>query len=89
LLVRLREALAGVSAGDGVATAGETFIADRTVSLDITTCSSLKVNRRFGGTCPLHLKGRKISRGKSSVKSEKIKRNAARSEKISDKGHKR
>jgi hypothetical protein len=29
--------------------------------LDITPCGLLKVNRRFGGTCHLHLQGRKIS----------------------------
>jgi hypothetical protein len=28
---------------------------------DITPCSLLKVNRRFGGTCRLHLQGRRIS----------------------------
>jgi hypothetical protein len=28
---------------------------------DITPCSPLKVNRRFGGTCCLHLHGRRIS----------------------------
>jgi hypothetical protein len=27
---------------------------------DITPCSQLKVNRRFGGTCHLHLQGRRI-----------------------------
>jgi hypothetical protein len=29
---------------------------------DITPCSPLKVNRRFGGTCRLHLQDRRISR---------------------------
>jgi hypothetical protein len=29
---------------------------------DITQCSPLKVNRCFGGTCRLHLQGRRISR---------------------------
>jgi hypothetical protein len=29
---------------------------------DITPCSPLKVIRRFGGICSLHLKGRRISR---------------------------
>jgi hypothetical protein len=28
---------------------------------DIMPCSTLKVNRRFGGKCRLHLQGRKIS----------------------------
>jgi hypothetical protein len=29
---------------------------------DITPCSALNVNRRFGGTCRLHLQGRRISK---------------------------
>jgi hypothetical protein len=33
-----------------------------TVFWDITLCSPLKVNRRFGGTYRLHLQGRRISR---------------------------
>jgi hypothetical protein len=28
---------------------------------DITQCKPLKLNRRFGGTCRIHLQGRKIS----------------------------
>jgi hypothetical protein len=28
---------------------------------DVTPCSPFKVNRRFGGTCRLHLQGREIS----------------------------
>jgi hypothetical protein len=32
---------------------------------DITPCSPLKVNRRFGGTYRLHLQGRKISRARN------------------------
>jgi hypothetical protein len=28
---------------------------------DITSCSPLKVNRHFGGTCHLHLQGQRIS----------------------------
>jgi hypothetical protein len=31
---------------------------------DTTPCSPLKVNRRFGGTCRLHLQSRKISRAR-------------------------
>jgi hypothetical protein len=34
-----------------------------TIFWDITPCSLLKVNRRFGGTYRIHLKGR-ISRGR-------------------------
>jgi hypothetical protein len=32
---------------------------------DIAPCSPLKVNRRFGGTCRLHLQGRRISRARN------------------------
>jgi hypothetical protein len=35
---------------------------------DITPCSALKINGCFGGTCGLHLQGRKISREKTNVK---------------------
>jgi hypothetical protein len=35
-----------------------------TIIWDITPCSPLKVNRRFGGTCRLHLQGRIISRAR-------------------------
>jgi hypothetical protein len=34
---------------------------------DITPCSSLKVNRRFEGTCHLHLQGRRISQVKNQL----------------------
>jgi hypothetical protein len=33
------------------------------------SCSPLKVNRRFGGTCRLHLQGRRISRARNQCKS--------------------
>jgi hypothetical protein len=33
-----------------------------TIFWDITPCSALKVNRRFGGTCRLHFQGRRIGR---------------------------
>jgi hypothetical protein len=36
---------------------------------DITPCSPLKVNWRFGGTCRLHLQGRKISRARNQRES--------------------
>jgi hypothetical protein len=36
---------------------------------DITPCSPLKVNRRFGGTYRLHLQGRRISRARNQVAS--------------------
>jgi hypothetical protein len=36
---------------------------------DVTKSSPLKVNRRFGGTCELHDKGRGISQAETSVKS--------------------
>jgi hypothetical protein len=32
---------------------------------DKTPCSALKVKRRFGGTCRLHLQGRRISQARS------------------------
>jgi hypothetical protein len=35
---------------------------------DITSCSPIKVNRRFGGTYRLHLQGRRITKQKTSVK---------------------
>jgi hypothetical protein len=31
------------------------------IFLDITPCNPLVVNRRFGGTCRLHLQGRRLS----------------------------
>jgi hypothetical protein len=34
---------------------------------DITSCSPLKVNRRFGGACCLHLQGRRISEARNQV----------------------
>jgi hypothetical protein len=39
-----------------------------TVFWDITPCSPLKFNRRFGRTYHLHLQGRKISQQETSVK---------------------
>jgi hypothetical protein len=39
-----------------------------TIYRDITPCSLLKVNRRFGGIYRLHLQGRRINWEKSSVK---------------------
>jgi hypothetical protein len=36
---------------------------------DITPCSPLKVNRRFGGTCRLHLQSRRISRTRNQRES--------------------
>jgi hypothetical protein len=36
---------------------------------DITPCSPLKANRRFGGTCRLHLQGRRISRSRNQRES--------------------
>jgi hypothetical protein len=32
---------------------------------DITTCSPLKINRRFGGICRLHIQGRRISQARN------------------------
>jgi hypothetical protein len=36
-----------------------------TIFCDITPCSPLKVNRRFGGTCRLHLQRRRISQARN------------------------
>jgi hypothetical protein len=40
-----------------------------TIFWDITPCSPLKVNRRFGGTYRLNLQGRKISRARNQRES--------------------
>jgi hypothetical protein len=40
-----------------------------TIFCDITPCSLLKVNRRFGGICRLQLQGRRISRARSQSES--------------------
>jgi hypothetical protein len=37
---------------------------------DITPCSPSKVNRRFGGTCRLHLQGQRISQARSQCESQ-------------------
>jgi hypothetical protein len=34
---------------------------------DMTPCSPLKVNRRFRGTCRLHLQGRRISQERKQL----------------------
>jgi hypothetical protein len=36
---------------------------------DITPCTPLKVIRRFGGTCRLHLQGRRISQARNQRES--------------------
>jgi hypothetical protein len=36
---------------------------------DIMSCSTLKVNRHFGGTCHLHLQGQRISQAKKQCES--------------------
>jgi hypothetical protein len=41
----------------------------RPVFWDITQCSPLKVNRRFGGIYRLHLQGRRMSRARNRRKS--------------------
>jgi hypothetical protein len=40
----------------------------RSIFWDITLCSLLKVNRRFGGTHCLHLQGRQVSKQETSMK---------------------
>jgi hypothetical protein len=42
----------------------------RSVFWNITPCSLLKVNRRFGGTCRLHLQGRRISQARNQCEAE-------------------
>jgi hypothetical protein len=34
---------------------------------DLMPCSPLKVNRRFGGTCGLHLQGRRIGKASKAL----------------------
>jgi hypothetical protein len=41
----------------------------RVVFGNITSCSPLKVNRRFGGTCRLHLQDRRIIRARNQSES--------------------
>jgi hypothetical protein len=38
-----------------------TYVLESSIFWDITPCNPLKVNRRFGGTCLLHLRDRKIT----------------------------
>jgi hypothetical protein len=40
-----------------------------TIFWNITPCSPLRVNRRFGGTHRLHLQGRKISQARNQRES--------------------
>jgi hypothetical protein len=42
-----------------------------TIFLDITPCSPLSVNRRFGGTYRLHLAGQRASRARSMKAGDK------------------
>jgi hypothetical protein len=37
----------------------------------ITPCSPLKINRRFGGTCRLHLQGRRIIQGRNKYEASR------------------
>jgi hypothetical protein len=60
------------SVGFEVLTAG---LMKSTIFWDITPCSSLKVNRRFGRTYRLHLYGRKISRARNQRETEEKWRN--------------
>jgi hypothetical protein len=43
------------------------FILKSSIFWDITPCSPLKVNRRFGGTRTLHFQGRRISQTSKSL----------------------
>jgi hypothetical protein len=40
-------------------------VTESSIFWDITQCSTLKVNRRFGGTCRLHLQGRRIRQARN------------------------
>jgi hypothetical protein len=40
------------------------------IFLDITPCNPLKVNRRFGGTCRLHLQERRISQARNQLEAD-------------------
>jgi hypothetical protein len=46
---------------------------------DKTPCSPLKVNRRFGGTCCLHLQGRRISQPRNRREASRKAENSAAS----------
>jgi hypothetical protein len=46
-----------------------TVVVKSTVFWDITSCIPLKVNRRFGGTCHLHLHSWRISRERNQCES--------------------
>jgi hypothetical protein len=41
------------------------------ISWDIAPCNPLKVNRRFGGTCRLHLQGRRINQARNQRESRR------------------
>jgi hypothetical protein len=43
----------------------ETVVMKSSVFWDDTTCSFLKVNRLFGGTCGLHLQARSITQARN------------------------
>jgi hypothetical protein len=45
------------------------MVMKRFVFWDITPCSPLKVNRRFGGTCRIHLQGRRINQARNQHES--------------------
>jgi hypothetical protein len=46
-----------------------TLVTKSSVFWDITPCSPLKINRRFGRTCHLHLQGRRISQARNQHES--------------------
>jgi hypothetical protein len=42
-----------------------TIYKNQYIFLDTTPCSPLKTNQCFGGTCPLHLEGRRINQARN------------------------
>jgi hypothetical protein len=44
---------------------GKFTIIKSSIFRDVTPCSSLKVNQRFGGTCRLYLQRRRISQARN------------------------
>jgi hypothetical protein len=43
----------------------KTVVMESSIFWNITPCSPLKVNRKLGGTCRLHLQGRKTSQARN------------------------
>jgi hypothetical protein len=59
-------------AGLGILTA---VVMKSSILWDITLRSPLKVNQRFGGTCHLHLQGRRIGQARNQYEAHRMQRN--------------